>query len=259
MKFSIITISFNSEAFIADALRSVAAQDFPDFEHIIIDGGSADGTLDVVERNGHPRLRIFSEPDKGIYDAMNKGLKHASGEYVGFVNSDDFLASKNALSLVAGAAARTGADCVFADTLFTHGSGARYWTRLYSARRFRPWWLRLGIMPPHPSMFVRRKLLLRLGGFDTTFRIAGDFDLIARAILAAGASWTSLPVVTTRFRTGGVSTAGLKAKQTIGREMARSLRSLRQPWPELAVSLRFLFKLAQFRRTRSDKLWSSID
>jgi glycosyltransferase involved in cell wall biosynthesis len=194
----------------------------------------------------------LSEPDDGIYDAMNKGLRLATGDYVGFVNSDDFLARPDALSLVAETARKSGADCIFADTLFVHESGSSRWARLYSAGGFRPWWLRIGMMPPHPSMFVRRELLLRLGGFDTKFEIAGDFDLIARAILKNGATWTNLDVVTTRFRTGGVSTMGMKAKQKIGREMAVSLRSLRQPWPSLAVFLRFPFKLAQFRRVQAD-------
>lgn len=249
MKITIVTVCFNSAGVIEDALRSVAIQDYSTIEHIIIDGGSTDGTQVIVERYRHPRMHIVSERDDGIYDAMNKGLKLATGDYVGFLNSDDFLARPDAIRLVVKAANDSAVDCIFAETLFTTDRDSNVWSRLYSARKFKRWWLRIGVMPPHPSMFIRRDLLTRLGGFDTKFRIAADFDLIARAILREGASWTSLPIVTTRFRTGGVSTVGLKAKRTIGREMAVSLRALQQPWPALAVYLRFPFKLAQFRRT----------
>lgn len=245
MRFSVITVCFNAASTIGDTLASVAGQDWADFEHIVVDGASTDGTMAAVEAHRHGRLQSVSEPDGGIYDAMNKGLSLATGDYVQFLNADDFLMRPDALSLVAARIAESGADCVFADTRFVVGAAARRAARFYSARRFRRWWLRIGAMPPHPSSFVRRDLMLRLGGFDTSYRLAADFDLIARALIRADASWTALPCAIVAFRAGGASTAGLSAKLTLSREFARSLSGLGQPLASLAVLLRFPLKLGQ--------------
>lgn len=247
MRFSVVTVSFNSGSTIGETLASVAAQDHGDYEHIVVDGASTDDTMAVVGAHAHGRLNAVSEPDRGIYDAMNKGLSLASGDYVLFLNSDDFFARPDALSLAAARLAETDADCLFADTAFVKADGVTPGNRIYSARRFRKWWIRIGIMPPHPSMFVRRQLLLKLGGFDTSFRISADFDLIARALLKEGGSWALMPVVITKFRIGGLSTSGLATNLKLGREMARSLGRLGQPLADLAVQLRFPLKAAQLR------------
>lgn len=243
MLFSVITVCFNSAHTIASTLSSVAEQDFADYEHIIVDGASTDDTVDVVRLHSSPKLRWLSEPDNGLYDAMNKGLRLAKGEYVLYLNSDDFLARRDALSLVAARLREVRRDCLFAETSFIKADGVTPANRHYSTRNFRPWWVRLGIMPPHPSMFVRRELLLQLGGFDTSYRIGADFDLIARALLREGATWATLPIVTTKFRVGSISTAGLSPKITLSYECARSLRALGQPLAFAAVLLRFPIKI----------------
>ena len=248
MLLSIVTVCYNSGRTIADTLRSVAAQDFDDFEHVVIDGASTDDTLAVVEGARHPRLRVHSEPDSGIYDAMNKGLRRARGDYVQFLNSDDYLASGTALSVFADCARRSPADCIFGETEFVAATPRSRFARFYGTRRFRPWWLRVGAMPPHPSMFVRRELMLRLGGFDARYRYAGDFDFIARAMLREKASWVALPQTISCFRVGGVSTSGLASKLELSREMTRSLAALGTPMPRLAVQGRVPLKLAQFRK-----------
>lgn len=253
MRFSIVTVCFNSARTIADTLSSVRGQSRQDFEHIVVDGGSTDGTMAVVNDFAHPRLRAVSEPDDGLYDAMNKGLGMAKGDYVLFLNSDDLLARADALALVAARLGEAGPDCLFADTDFVKADGVTRAGRLYSAKGFRRWWLRIGVMPPHPSMFMRRDLARQLGGFDTSYRIAADFDLVARAVLKAGCSWATLPVVTTKFRVGGISTSGLAATLTLSREFARSLRAIGQPLAYLAVQLRFPLKAMQLlRRPRPD-------
>ena len=247
MLFSIVTVALNSQNTIADTLRSVASQSFNDYEHVIIDGASIDGTLSVIEAHRHDHLRWSSEPDKGLYDAMNKGLRQARGDYVLFLNSDDFLCNPDALAIVAAKVGETDADCVFADVKFVKEDGVTSAGRVYSARHFRPLMLRFGIMPPHPSMFVKRSVLDQLGGFDNRFRIAGDFDFIARALLQKHKSFVNLPITITSFRVGGVSTSGLKSKLVIGREMAVSLKALGQPMTSFAVQLRYLLKLSQLR------------
>lgn len=250
MLFSVVTVALNSERTIGDALKSVAKQDFGDYEHVVVDGASRDGTLDVVKRHDHPRLRWMSEPDKGLYDAMNKGLRMARGDYVVFLNSDDFFCRTDALSLAASKIAETGADCIFGDVEFVRSDGSTLSGRIYSARRFRPALLRFGLMPPHPAMFIRREVLVELGGFNTSFRIAGDFDIVARALLQRRKSYALLPQVLTRFRIGGISTSGIESKLIIGRELVRSLRALGQPLPWLAVQLRYPLKLSQIRWPR---------
>jgi len=249
MRLSIVTVCYNSAATIGDTLHSVAAQTFRDFEHIVIDGASKDNTLEVVEAARHPRLQVHSEPDSGIYDAMNKGLFKASGDYVQFLNSDDYLASADALCAFSEAADRTDADCIFGETAFVNATERSHFTRFYGTKRFRPWWLRVGAMPPHPSMFVKRELMLRLGGFDTSYRYAGDFDFIARAVLREKARWHPLEKTISCFRVGGVSTGGVNSKLVLSKEMARSLRNLGYPLPALSVQLRLPLKLAQFRRS----------
>lgn len=241
MKISVVTVCFNAEATIGATIASVAGQSWPDFEHLIIDGASRDGTADVVAAAAHSRLIFISEPDQGIYDAMNKGLASATGEYVVFLNADDFFASPDTLALVAAAAERTGADCIVGDTRFVDGTG-RPAGRIYSTWGFRPWWLRIGVMPPHPSFFARTALLREAGGFDLSYRISSDFDLVARLFIARRASWARVPRVLTHFRAGGVSTQGLAAKRKIGRETSRSLAALGQPLAKASAGLRYLPK-----------------
>ncbi len=244
MRISVVTVAYNRADTIAETIASVAGQDWPDFEHIIVDGASTDGTANVARAMQHPRMRVISEPDEGLYDAMNKGLREAGGDYVGFLNADDFFASRHALRQVAEAALASGADCILGDTAFVDRHG-RPKGRIYSARGFARWWPTIGLMPPHPSFYARTGRLRDAGGFDTRYRIAADFDLIARLFLAGGASWARAPFILACFRVGGVSTAGAGAKLTIGREMADSLRRLGRRLPAARVMLRYPFKLAQ--------------
>lgn len=249
-RISIVTVCFNAAATIGRTLDSVAAQLGVHYEHLIVDGGSRDETMAVVDRHRHDRLSAVSEPDHGIYDAMNKGVARARGDYLLFLNADDYLARPDSLKLAIDALAETGADCLFADTQFVGPDGTTAGQRLYSARRFSRWWLRVGAQPPHPSMLLRRSLVEELGGYNTSFRIAGDFDLVARALLRRRASFTTLPVVLTHFQVGGVSTAGMGAKLALNRELAQSLRGLGQPLYRIAVLLRLPLKLLQYRPTR---------
>ncbi|MEA3047038.1 MAG: hypothetical protein QOJ53_1370 [Sphingomonadales bacterium] len=240
-KISVVTVCFDAERTIAETIASVAAQDWPEFEHIIIDGGSRDGTAALVESLRHDRLRFVSGRDDGIYDAMNKGLRLASGDYVGFLNADDFLAAPDALSVVAAEAAR-GTDCIMGDTGLVDADGkpTRY---IYSARGFQPWWLTIGAMPPHPSFYARRDLLLAAGGFDTKFAVAADFDLIARLILKHEARWAVAGRILTCFRQGGLSTRGLGSTLRLSADKRETLRSLGYRAAPARTMLRFPFRI----------------
>lgn len=241
MKISIVTVCYNAAQTLATTIASVAEQDWQDYEHLIIDGGSSDGTVALVDAGRHARLTFVSGPDAGMYDAMNKGLSAATGDYVVFLNADDFFASPATLRLVAEAAIKSGADCIIGDTRFVDGDGKPA-GRIYSTWGFRPWWLRIGVMPPHPSFFARTALLRKAGGFDLNYLISSDFDLVARTLLVHRASWTRVPHILTNFRAGGVSTQGFSAKRKIGRETSRSLAAIGQPFAPMFAGLRYVPK-----------------
>jgi len=250
LKVSIITVCLNADKTLADTLASVALQDYAQLEHLIIDGGSTDCSLALAEAWASPKLKVWSERDKGIYDAMNKGLARAKGDIVCFLNADDFFLRPDAVRVAAEAASRSVVDCIFGGTQFFEPDGRHSLRRLYSARGFRRWWLSVGMMPPHPSAFIRREAMLTAGGFDDSFRIAGDFDLIARLILRQQATWKTMPQVLTGFRQGGLSTRGREARRAIERELAVSLARLGHACPRLAVKARLPLKLAQFANLR---------
>lgn len=252
MKFSVVTVAFNAERTIGDTLRSVGSQDWPDYEHIVVDGLSSDDTAAVVRRHQHDRLRLISEPDKGCYDAMNKGLRLATGDIVVFVNADDFLARPDALRIVAEAFGRTGADCVVGQTAVVDPDDVRRVRRLYRGRGFRPWMLRFGHMPPHPSFYAKRTLLEEIGGFRTDYRISGDYDQMLRLFVRAKARMASVPETLSGFRAGGLSTSDFGARMTINREIARALGDngiACHPWQ---LWLRYPFKALQLVRRPVD-------
>lgn len=249
MKISIVTVCFNSAATIGDTLRSVATQRHPDIEHIVIDGASTDATLDVVRREGGHVARVVSEPDRGIYDAMNKGLRLATGEYIGFLNADDLLADRDALTRLAVTAQSKGADAVFSDLEYVRpddvSSVVRYWAcGEFSRRRLQQGW-----MPPHPTFYVRRSLLAEIGEFDTGLRIAADYDFILRTLGRADITTAHVPGVMVRMRTGGVSNRSLAM---LWRKSSEDLLALRRSgvggWPTLVC--KNLRKVPQFMTRR---------
>lgn len=205
MKVSIVTVCFNSAATIGATLRSVAQQSHPEIEHIVIDGRSTDATLDVVEREGGHVATLVSEADRGIYDAMNKGLAKATGQFVGFLNADDVLADRDAVARMVRTIVHTQADVVFSDLEYVRmnqpGSVVRYWR----CGEFSGLRLRLGWMPPHPTFYVRQSVLRDVGLFDTQFRIAADYDFMLRVLARAGLKTARVPGVLVRMRSGGIS------------------------------------------------------
>lgn len=224
MKITVITVAYNSASTIADTVRSVATQTHPDIEHLVIDGKSTDATVQVVEANRHPSLVLSSEPDKGIYDAMNKGLDRASGDIICFLNADDLYASPRVLSRVAAQMQEHGLDALLGDVGFFHGHDPTRIVRRYRSDRFHPDRLSWGWMPAHPALFLRTEVVRRVGHFKTDYRIAGDFEFIVRAFHGHVLRYRHLPEVLVLMRTGGVSTDGLRAKIRLNREVLRACR-----------------------------------
>lgn len=209
MKVSIITVAYNSATTIADTLGSVASQTYGDIEHIVIDGASADDTMDIVRREGRHVACVVSAKDRGIYDAMNKGLSLATGEIVGFLNSDDVFASPDVIALIVEAFLRHPVDGVYGDLVFVDpgnlGRIIRYWQPGHHVLGA----CAKGWMAPHPTLYVRRSTLHRVGGFDLEFKLQADFDLMLRLFEKERIKTAYLPEVFVRMRMGGATTGSI--------------------------------------------------
>jgi glycosyltransferase involved in cell wall biosynthesis len=224
MKMSIITASYNSAATLGRTLRSIEMQDHSDIEYIVIDGGSTDDTAALVRAAG-PRVSHFiSEPDRGIYDAMNKGLARASGEVIGFLNADDHYAHDRVLARVAGLFAASALDAVLGDVAFFEPQAPDRIVRRYRSDRFSPAALAWGWMPAHPSLFVRRSVFERIGFFKTNYQIAGDYEWVARAFTRSPMRYQHVAEVLVHMQTGGVSTRGWRNTLLLNQEVLRACR-----------------------------------
>lgn len=214
MKISIITATYNSGSTLRDTLESVLRQTYCDYEHLIIDGGSRDNTLELV-REYEPRyggrLRWVSEPDRGIYDAMNKGIRLATGDVVGLLNSDDFYTSDNVLENVARVMSAPTVDAVYGDVHYVNEKDLNKCIRYYTSRPFRRGWMRFGFMPAHPSFYCRKTVYERYGVFDLTYKVAADFENLLRLIFVHRIHTRYLHKDFVTMRTGGASTSGLRS------------------------------------------------
>ncbi len=248
MKISIITVAFNAAATLADTLQSLAAQTHPDIEHIVIDGGSSDGTPEVIARYGSHLARFVSEPDQGIYDAMNKGLGLATADIIGFLNSDDVYADERVLARVAETMEQYDLDALFGDAEFiNHDRPARF-VRRYRSERFCPERIAWGWMPAHPALFLRRRVYERYGNFRTDYRIAGDFELVARIFHAGKLKYLHVPEVWVHMRTGGISTGGWRNTVLLNREVLRACRENNIPTSLPKILSKYPAKLFEFLR-----------
>ena len=253
MKISVITATYNSAATLRDTLESVLAQTHPDIEHIIVDGGSTDGTMEMVrayESRYGGRLKYVSEKDKGLYDAMNKGIAMAAGDVVGLLNSDDFFTAPDVLSSVSAAFDNGGIDAVYGDIHFVHGDNLQKCTRYYSSRLFRRPWMRLGFMPAHPSFYCRREVYEKYGGFDLSYKIAADFECLLRLIFVHRIRLRYIPKDFVTMRTGGASTSGLASHKQIMRDHQRAFKANGVYSNVPLESLRYLYKIAEVVATK---------
>jgi len=222
MKISIITVTYNSAATIRDTLNSIEHQTHVDREHIVIDGVSSDGTLDILSECGMPDDKVVSEPDSGIYDAMNKGIKLASGDIVGILNSDDFFCNEYVLEKINQVFESFPIDALFADLVYVRPENLDKIVRYYSGAGFTLKKFAYGWMPPHPTFFVKRECYEKYGLFKTDYKIAADFELLVRFLMKHRTSYHYLPEVIIKMRTGGVSTKNLKSNLILNREILRA-------------------------------------
>lgn len=244
MKISIITPTYNSKIMIKDCIESVVNQSYKNFEHLIIDGASTDKTLQILQEYRNHLTVLMSEPDQGIYDAMNKGINLATGEIVGFLNSDDFYIKTNILSKVANIFIEDPLlDGCYADLLYTDKLNTSRIVRYYKSKKFVPGAFAKGWCPPHPTFFLRRSVFERFGNFNLNYSLAADVELMMRLLEINNIRIRYVPELWVKMRMGGVTNKNLKNIWCQNQQVIRALRSHRLP---VNTMLFFLFKI--FRR-----------
>lgn len=246
MKITIITTSWNSGKTIGDTIRSVLAQSYTDFEHIIVDGNSSDDTMSIVkefEPLYHGKLRYISEPDHGIYDAMNKGIAMATGDIIGTLNSDDFYSSDDILQSIVDNIENV--DAVYADVHYIKGNDIEAGVRYYSSKRFRRWQMCMGFMPAHPSFYCRKAVYDRLGKFDLSYKIASDFELLLRFIYLHNIKTRYIRKNFVTMRIGGASTSGLKSHLQILKDHMGAYRKNKVYSNYLLEGCRYAYKVME--------------
>lgn len=238
MKISVITATWNSGRTIEDTIKSVLTQRYTHVEHIIKDGGSEDETLPICRDyqrkyyssadNPSPKvkeMKILSDKDKGIYDAMNQGIEAATGDVIGILNSDDFYTSDDVLQRVAEEFQKDpGLEAVYGDIHFVKPDNLEKCTRYYSSSYFRPWLLRFGFMPAHPSFYVRREVYEKYGLYDLQFRTSSDFEWMVRIFAKHQINAKYIPMDFVTMRTGGESTSGMEAKRKVNNDIVGALK-----------------------------------
>jgi glycosyltransferase len=245
MKVSIITATFNSAETILDTLNSLEAQTHQDIEYIIIDGASKDGTLDFINQNSTRVSKVLSEPDTGIYDALNKGVKLATGEVVGFLHSDDFFSYPDAVKDIVEQFESTKCQAVYGDLEYVSKENTDRVVRLWKSGVYSKTKLKTGWMPPHPTYYMKRNLYQKYGLFDLRFNIAADYDSLLRYLWINNVKMSYIPKVLIKMRVGGVSNRSLKNIIRKTREDIKALKNSNIFWPK-AILFKNTSKILQF-------------
>lgn len=254
MKVSIITVVYNNAETIGSAIDAVLSQTYPDIEYIIVDGGSTDGTQKKIESYGKKIDLLISEPDQGIYDAMNKGLSMVTGDIVAFLNSDDFYSSTHVIEKVVSEFKLDEIDGVFGDLHYVHADDTKRIFRRWISGTYKAGSFLYGWMPPHPTFFVRKSVYDRFGGFNPSLKSAADYELMLRFVHVNKIKISYIPEVLVKMRIGGVSNSGL-------RNRLRANLEDREAWEINGVKpyfftlfLKPLRKVSQFLTTPADRV-----
>lgn len=244
MKISVITVCYNSAATLEKTILSVAIQTHINTEYIIVDGNSKDETLDIIQKHEDKITQWISEPDKGLYDAMNKGIVLATGDLVGILNSDDVFADTNVLEKIAKFHEEHTIDASVSNIIQTNDDGKVI--RLYSAKNWNPQKMKIGFMPAHPAIFFKRDLFAKYGNYQLDFKIGADYELIGRYFLKHHISWKYLDLITTSMQVGGLSSSGVSSYKLISKEIKKALTRNDIKFNYLNILLRGFWKLLGF-------------
>ncbi|MGE0930787.1 glycosyltransferase family 2 protein [Peijinzhouia sedimentorum] len=243
MLISLITVCYNSAQTLERTIQSVASQTCANFEYIIIDGASTDGTIEIIKAHSDFVSKWISEPDKGIYDAMNKGIDMATGEVIGFLNADDVFANDSILAQVAQSFDDAQLEAVFGDIEFVKDGRV---VRKYSSRHFQPHNFADGLMPAHPSFYARKSLYDRSGNFRTDFKIAADFDLLLRMLKVHQANFKYLPITFVKMAPGGVSNQSFKSRILLNKEIMQSCKEHGVKTNTIRIYSKYLKKIFEY-------------
>ena len=249
MKISIVTATFNSAKTVRDTIESVLRQTHSDWELIIKDGCSKDSTLEIcreLSERANGRMKIISSLDSGIYDAMNQGIEAATGDVVGLLNSDDFYTSDDVLETISTAFENGDMDAVYGDIHFVKDGALDKCVRYYSSAHFSRKRMLYGYIPAHPSFYCKRDLYLKYGLYDTSFKVAADFEQLLRMIYVEKIKTQYIKKDFVTMRTGGASTAGLKARAVIMRDHLRAFKKNGIRNNVFRLSLRYFDKLTEY-------------
>jgi glycosyltransferase involved in cell wall biosynthesis len=248
MKVSVITACFNSEATIGDTLESVASQTYKNVEHIIIDGNSKDNTLQIVKRFPHVS-KIISEPDNGIYDAMNKGIKSSTGDIISILNSDDFFNNKNVLENVLTGFCSSGASIVYGNLYYVSKANTKKIIRTWKTSPYKANAFVYGWHPPHPALFAKKEVYDKYGLFDTSLNISADFELMLRFIEKYKVKTFYLDKFLVKMRTGGASNPNIKNIIANNLNIKKAFKKNNIPYKVYYPAFRLMPKLLQFFKT----------
>lgn len=248
MRVSIVTVCFNSARTIDNTIRSVLDQTYDDIEFIIIDGNSQDETIDIIKRYANLVSMWISEPDKGLYDAMNKGITMATGELIGFLNSDDIFFSNTVVEEIVNFHRINKIEASVGNIIQHKHNGEL--VRFYSSNKWNPSKLSLGYMPPHPSIFMKRELFDKFGLYHLGFKIGADYELIVRFFLKNKVNWKFSGITTTSMLIGGLSSSGISSYRVITKEICKALTINNVIFSSFQIKIRFLFKIMEYVKVK---------
>lgn len=245
IKVSIITVTYNSALTVRDTIESVLSQNYRHIEYIVIDGNSTDSTMDIVNEYRDRIDVIVSEPDRGLYDAMNKGIARATGDVVGILNSDDFFSGNNIISTIVGEF-NDEVDAVYGDVVFISPAKHNKEIRYFSSKIFKPSRIAMGLSPAHPSFYVRKEFYEKYGSYSLSYKIAADFDLFVRFFSAPiRCRYIRKPLVT--MRVGGISTRGIRSKYILNKEILSICKKYGIRTNMFIILSRYFFKILEIK------------
>ncbi|MEJ7737965.1 MAG: glycosyltransferase family 2 protein [Chitinophagaceae bacterium] len=245
LQISVVTVTFNSESTLADTLRSVASQDYAEVEHILVDGGSIDGTVDIIKSFPHVKKWV-SEQDRGLYDAINKGIQMARGDVVGILNSDDFFPDNQVLSSIAQTFLDHPVEAVYGDIAFVKPTNLKKIIRLYRSAAFSPRKFAFGYMPAHPSFYVKRDVYKRFGLYKLDYKIAADYELLMRFLYRNHLSCRYIDKILVYMRTGGVSNKSIFSRYILNKEIIQACRENGVNTNMAILSIKYLNKVFEY-------------
>ena len=256
MKISVITVTFNSGKTVCDTIKSVLKQDFKNYEYLVVDGGSKDNTIDIIkeyEPQFEGRMKWISEKDKGMYDGINKGIRMATGDVVGIINSDDFYHRTNIFDIIVKAFEENkDIQAIYGDVRFVHPDNLEKTIRYYSCKHWKPWRFRFGFMPAHPTFFTYKENFEKYGYYQYDYHIAADYELLIRHLYTNKVPAKYVPVDFMKMRTGGRSTNGWKANVLLNKEIVRACKE-NGIWTCMPLLfLKYFIKVFELIKTHND-------